>query len=390
MLGMLTGLLLPILLIGLSVLNSRLMERKALSSKYDYYIAEGVDYANGKLLKTKVLKDKTIVWTKYEKNEMFTPLFTKYNLHHDKPLIDYLSSCGGYYIKNPFIYLYIPEHPGNPWHFWHWKWHFFEDMQSGIFDDDFESAFSLFEYLNKNNLPIEEVQNMYKEFVRVFDDEKKRSSFCLDFIDSHEKQAIIDFVAQTAKTGELTPASRDWIGIGRCILKYRNDFPDNLPEAIMNQLSNTYRGYGDYDWLPEKTHLLSCNYLLNNYLLRPTEFNALHAFLFEVHENQILTRHGENCLSCLDEMFTILLKHGLLEKCLSQIYSEDVDTPPLPAPAAVPPDDDFHYWRNIYYTDTYENLPQREKLLKISCFPEIFKTYWENRLKRLQEKQKEK
>ena len=69
MFGIMAGLLLTILLIGLSVLNSRLMERKALSSKYDYYIVEGVDYANGKLLKTKVLKDKTIVWTKYEKNE---------------------------------------------------------------------------------------------------------------------------------------------------------------------------------------------------------------------------------------------------------------------------------------------------------------------------------
>lgn len=388
MLGMLTGLLLPILLIGLIVLNSRLVERKASSSIYDYYIVEGVDYANGKLVKTKVLKDKTIVWTKYEKPEMFTPLFTKYNLHHDKPLIDYSSSCGDlYYIKNPFICFSLPEDLDEGWRIWNWEWHFFEDIPSGIFVDDFtESAFSLFEYLNENNLPIEEVQNMYKEFVRVFDDEKKRSSFCLDFIDSHEKQTIIDLVAQTAKTGELTPASRDWIGIGRCILKYRNDFPDDLPEAIMNQLSNTYFGFGDYDWLPEKTHLLACNYLLNNYLLRPTEFNALHAFLFEVQEQQFSTSDGQNRLSCLDEAFTILHKHGLLEKCLSQVYSDDVETPTLPAPAAIPPDATFHQEHNIYYTDTYENLPQREKLLKISCFPDVFKAYWEKRLKSLQKK----
>ena len=156
----------------------------------------------------------------------------------------------------------------------------------------------------------------------------------------------------------------------------------------MNQLSNTYFGFGDYDWLPEKTHLLACNYLLNNYLLRPTEFNALHAFLFEVQEQQFSTSDGQNRLSCLDEAFTILHKHGLLEKCLSQIYSDDVETPTLPAPAAIPPDATFHQEHNIYYTDTYENLPQREKLLKISCFPEVFKTYWEERLKKLQEKQK--
>ena len=129
MTGMMAGLMLSILLIGLVVLNSRLVERKASSSIYDYYIVEGVDYANGKVLESKILKDKTVVWTKYENKEIFAPLFTKYNLHHDNPLIEYLSSCGSYYIKNPFI-CFCKTDDLDEWDFWNWEWHFFEDIPS--------------------------------------------------------------------------------------------------------------------------------------------------------------------------------------------------------------------------------------------------------------------
>ena len=45
---MMVGLLLSLLLIGLVVLNSNLMEKMAYS-RYDYHLLEGVDYANGKV-----------------------------------------------------------------------------------------------------------------------------------------------------------------------------------------------------------------------------------------------------------------------------------------------------------------------------------------------------
>ena len=161
-------------------------------------------------------------------------------------------------------------------------------------------------------------------------------------------------------------------------MKYRSDFPDDLPTGIMDELSDTYLVFGDWDWQPGPDQYdLLYNNLLNNYLLRPTEYNALHA---------ILRSHGENRLSDLDETFKRLHKHGFLEKCLSQVYSDDVETPPLPAPAIPPASSDDHQRDNIYYTDTYENLPQREKLLKISCFPELFKAYWEKRLENLRKK----
>ena len=389
---MMAGLMLSILLIGLVVLNSYLVEKKAYSRPgYDYYILEGVDYANGKVLKRKILKDKTVVWTKYENKEIFAPLFTKYNLHHDNPLIEYFSADA--YVKNPFICFFCyPEELGGDWRFWNWEWLFFKDLLSlpcTINDDCHEIAFSLFDYLNQHNLPSEEVQDMYKEFVRVFDDEKKRTQFCFDFIDSHERQATIDLVANTAKTGALTSANMDWNGIGRRIMKYRSDFPDDLPTAVMNELSDTYLVFGDWDWQPGPDQYdLLYNNLLNNYLLRPTEYNALHAILRSVSDHLIFSQHGENRLSDLDEAFKFLHKHGLLEKLLSQVYSDDVETPPLPTPAVPPSGNDYHQWDNIYYTDTYENLPQREKLLRISCFPDVFKTYWEERLKKLQEKQK--
>ena len=171
-------------------------------------------------------------------------------------------------------------------------------------------------------------------------------------------------------------------------MKYRSDFPDDLPTAVMNELSHTYLVFGDWNWHPDELSDLISNNLLNNYLLRPTEYNALHAILRYVSDHLIFSRHGENRLSDLDETFKLLHKHGFLEKLLSQVYSDDVETPPLPTPAVPPSGNDYHQWDNIYYTDTYENLPQREKLLKISCFPEVFKTYWEERLKKLQEKQK--
>ena len=384
MTGMMVGLLLSILLIGLVVLNSYLVLKKASAFSYDYTIAEGFDFSNGKLIKSKILKDKTIVWTKTEKI-YFSDLYAKYNLHHDKPLIRFFQEEP--IIKNYFVCVY-PIKTYNWWRFWEENWHFFKDISCYITWTAQNHPVKLFWYLDKENLPLEEVQDAYREFVRVFDDDKKCIQFCLDFIDSHEKQATIDLVANIAQTGNMPPGSTDWSDIGRRIMKYRSDFPDDLPTAVMNELSHTYLVFGDWNWHPDELSDLISNNLLNNYLLRPTEFNALHAILHYVSDHLIFSRHGENRLSDLDETFKLLHKHGFLEKCLSQVYSDDVETPPLPAPAIPPASSDDHQRDNIYYTDTYENLPQREKLLKISCFPEVFKTYWEERLKKLQEKQK--
>ena len=256
------------------------------------------------------MKDKTIVWTKYENKEIFSPLFIKYNLHHDNPLIEYFS--GDAYVKNPFICFDKASSFDYEWRFWNWEWYFFKDMPRDIIDDCHEIAFSLFDYLNQHNLPIEEVQDMYKEFVRIFDDEKKRTQFCFDFIDSHEKQATIDLVANITKTGKMPSGNTDWFDIGRRIMKYRSDFPDDLPTAVMDEMSHTYLVFGDWDWHPGPDQYdLLYNNLLNNYLLRPTECNALHAILLIVSDYDFFPRHR---LSYLDEAFAILHKHGFLEK----------------------------------------------------------------------------
>ena len=388
------ALLVLLVLSGLIFLNSCFVALKiSLTLGYDYTIAEGIDFANGQQVTSKILNNKTIVWTKYEKTSDFSPVLTKYQLHHDKPLVEYKS--GEFYIKNPFICLLAPEHVD-----WkhldlkEWRWYFFKNIPVNSYNTQFFefSGSMYFNYLKNNNLPIEEVQESYKEFARIFNDEQKRSIFSRNFIDTHEKPLIMALVAKAAKTGTL-PADLDWDDIARIIMKYRDDFPDNLPEAVMGILSITSFWHYDYQ---EETF-----FMLNNYLLRPTEYNALYVFLYvikleqEVHESfetevedQTIEQRKDNRFADFDSVFNILHKHNLLEKCLSQVYPDDVQTPPLPAP--VPPDDDSYMYPSIYYTDTYENLPQREKLLKISCFPEIFKPYWQERLKRLQEKQKEK
>ena len=400
------ALLVLLVLSGLIFLNSYFVALKiSLTLGYDYTIAEGIDFANGQQVTSKILNNKTIVWTKYEKTSDFSPVLTKYQLHHDKPLVEYKS--GEFYIKNPFICLLAPEHVD-----WkhldlkEWRWYFFKNIPVNSYNTQFFefSGSMYFNYLKNNNLPIEEVQESYKEFARIFNDEQKRSIFSRNFIDTHEKPFIMALVANAAKTGTL-PADLNWDDIARIIMKYRDDFPDNLPEAVMGILSIT--DFWHYDFQEETF------FMLNNYLLRPTEYNALHVFLYIIKlvqeenesfslsetgnlatetevEEQTIEHRKENRVADFDNVFDILHKHNLLEKCLSQVYSDDVETPPLPAPAAIPPDYSGYRLINIYYTDTYDDLPEREKLLKISCFPEIFKTYWQERLKKLQEKQKEK
>ena len=391
--------LILLILCGLVVLNSYLIAKKASSALgYDYSIVHGRDFANGQLVITKMLNDdKTVVWTKDDGSmdafsSSFTLTYTQYKLHHDKPLIDYLWRTA--YIKNPFICIVVPSHT-KWWHFEfkEWKCYFFKDVQGypktpplGIV---YHMTTQFLNYLENNDLPIDEVQKAYKEIVRLFDDKEKCAAFIDDFIDSHEKIKIITMVADAAKTGSLPPGDIEWDPIARIILKHRDDFPDDLPDIIMEKLLDVWQ-------LPDAQE--DTSFMLNNYLFRPTEYNALHVFLEVMGylqkknnaENAIEKTEEETREAMFDGVFDILHKHNLLEKSLTQVYSDDVETPPLPAPAAIPPDYSGYRLINIYYTDTYDDIPEREKLLKISCFPDVFKTYWQERLKRLQEKQKEK
>ena len=395
-----------LLLPGLVVLNSYLIAKKASSTPgYDYSIIHGKDFANGQPVITKMLNDdKTVVWTKQDERMdafslSFTLPYTKYKLHHDKPLIDYLWRLA--FIKNPFICIVVPSYT-NWWHFEvkKWKCYFFKDVPGypktpplGIV---YHTTTQFLYYLGNNDLPIDEVQEAYKEIVRLFDDKEKCAAFIDDFIGSHEKIKIIAMVADAAKTGTLPPGDVEWDQIARIILKYRDDFPDDLPDVVMDKLTNVLP-------LPD-ANPEDASFMLNNYLLRPTEYNALYEFLEVMgilqeinnaekegkQEEDIAKPKEENRSAVFDNVFDILHKHGKLEKCMSQVYSDDVKTPPLPAPAAIPSDYSGYKYIDIYYTDTYNDLPEREKLLKISCFPDVFKAYWQERLKKLQDKQKEK
>ncbi|MBR6057110.1 MAG: hypothetical protein IKP58_02965 [Victivallales bacterium] len=369
------------LLLGLILLNSYLVQKKwkDVFKKHDYSIIHGIDFANGNDVTFKRLRNGTKVWTKNNDKTAHANFFAKYNLAHDKPLFMF-EHCT-LYVKNPFICVMVFDDFSNDWwRIWEWHWYFFEDFATQI--DNGEPIYDRFLfYLEEKNLPAEEVQQAYAEAVKLAGDQRKFARFVFDFIDSHEKQSTIDLVAYAAQNGKLPPGESDWFDLVNHILKFRDDFPDDLPEAVMNKLLSHMLIYcGD---------LGEMSFSLYNYLLRPTEYNALYAALYETGGLSIPSKwRDDNCPIELKEEFGILHKHGLLEKFLSQVYSDDVETPPLPAPAIPLAGDNDHQGYNIYDTNTYENLPQREKLLKISCFSEIFRTYWQEKLKKLQEKQK--
>ena len=357
------AILIVALLCGLIALNSYLIEQKKSDfRKADYCVAYGFDFANGQHVTSKLIKRKAI-WTKYETGpSSYYALYAKYKLGHNKPLIKY--SEWKFFVKNYFIS--INDFPNllkdkDWWQFWNWHFHFFDDVLANTASNGVPISAIFFNYLEENDLPIEEVQQAYKECVRLFDDDKKFMRFIFDFIDSHEKQATIDMVTQAAQTGEL-PNDADWFKMVNHIIKFRGDFPDDLPEIVMDKLLSVN--------LPVNGDLgNNMSFAIYNYLLRPTEYNALHAALYET-KRTTAKRQEENRITTFEKTFMILHKNGLLEKFLSQIYSDDVETPPLPA--AISPDD-----------KTYQQLPEREKLLKISCFPDVFKAYWEKRLESL-------
>ena len=354
------------LLCGLIVLNSYLLERKKSDfRKADYCIATGFDFANGQIVTSKLIK-REVIWTKHKSNSAYSHLYVKYNLGHDKPLVKH--SDWQFYVKNYFIS--IDDLPNllkdKDWwrHVWNWHFHIFDDILSNTANNGVPINAIFFNFLEENDLPIEEVQQAYKECIRLFDDDRKFTRFIFDFIDSHEKQATIDMVTQAAQTGEL-PNDADWFKMVNHIIKFRGDFPDDLPEAVMDKLLSVN--------LPVNGDLGNdMSFALYNYLLRPTEFNALHAALYETRQSTSKPQE-ENHSAALEKSFTILQKHELLEKFLSQVYSDDLETPPLP---------------NAMSTDdkTYQQFPEREKLLKISRFPDVFRTYWEKRLKSIKEK----
>ncbi len=223
------------------------------------------------------------------------------------------------------------------------------------------------------------MQQAYAEAVKLANNRHQFHRFVFDFIDSHEKQSTIDLVAYAAHNGKLPPGDADWFDLVKHIIKFRDDFPDNLPAVVMDMLLKH-----DLPVNGDLGHDMS--FSLYNYLLRPTEYNALHTVLYETR--LCTAERLEENRKLLGDAFDILLKHKLLEKFLSQVYPDDADIPSLPNLAPPAPNKFHHDYEHIYYTDTCQNFSAREKLFKISCFPEVFKTYWEERLKKLQEKQK--
>ena len=376
LLGFLLGLLIVLILFGPVVINSYIICQKKNSHASDYDIVSEFNYANGKFSECKLLKDGTIAWRK-DNGPGYANLYAKYNIGHDKPL--YKISNGTSYVNNHFICFVTDFKKHDWWHFEKWKWYFFEDVSCEFYDNFLFASAIFFDFLEKNDLPQEEVQKTYNESVNLFNDEEKFNQYLFGFIESHERQSVIALVADVVKTGKLPSDDMDWQTVGFIIEKYRDDFPDNLPEVILDKLAdeNIY-----VDYKSERMIFGLCNYLL-----RPTEYNALHLIYRKAIIQPSKEPQDEKFLP-LNFIFETLHDHDrMLEKFLSQIYSDDMVTPPLPPPVSSDVEQD-NSDQPFYYSDTYENLPEREKLLKISCFPEVFKTYWEERLKKLQEKQK--
>jgi hypothetical protein len=411
------------LLCGLIGFNTYQLQQKIDSGIVDYYILEGLDYANGRHLIRKQLEDGTIIWTKTISPSAYEDIYAKYNLHHDKSILHMIDLTP--YIKNYFIY-YKTDGFTN---FWNWKWYCFKDIEQNTTinnDDDDEIIYDFLVLLDNNDLPIEDVQKAHKEIVQLSEEinkeesntdlytalYEKRHNFIRKFVDSHLRLIVAKLIDDTIKNGTLPQTKNAWRTIAPIILKFRDDYPDNLPAIIFSQMASDYHFVLDdignlilinlvndcQDVHPivsatEDSDDLSDNsddkeedkpFFLYNYLLRPTEFNALHTILFETSDLEY-SIHTNQKFMYMDTSYKLLKTHKLLDKFLSQVYIEDIVTPPLPDHLPKFYDDDVR----DYTIDIWKNDPDRAKMLRMFCFPNAFKPYWQERLKKLKEKQKE-
>ena len=376
-----------------------------------YYVRHGIDFANGIPVETISLTNGgRRIWTRYQKNDdspkvqydedgdpifddddddddeedddedghfgtSYEQLYAKYKIGHNKPLIDVGLPTG--YRTRYFIHV---KRGKQGLKFWRWKWSFSKRKPFVFFDGSGPSSEDFLEYLQEYEPPVEEAQEMYSELVKRFHDKKAFRKYINKKIHKPILEKKITAVQEIIDSGSLAAhpetSKQDVIYI---IRSFRNRLPDQLPDKFMKLvLAEDMEKMDNFDDGKSNTVLLF------EYLRQPSPRNALYLILGQTQKVNISHKRGPDGLLTepnylnLSNLFSRLTRAGKLETFLSQLSVDDVQTPPLPPPAPIEePTPQF------FNEKTYQNLPFQEKLLKISCYPQLYQQHWQDMLGKL-------
>ncbi|MBR4900338.1 MAG: hypothetical protein IKZ46_05305, partial [Victivallales bacterium] len=307
--------------------------------------------------------------TSYEK------LYAKYKIGHNKPLIDVGLPTG--YRTRYFIHVKRGKHGLK---FWRWKWSFSKRKPFVFFDGYGPNSEDFLEYLQEYEPSAEVAQEMYRELVKRFHDQKAFGEYINDKIHKPILEKKIAAVQEIIASGSLAAhpeiKTQDVIYI---IRSFRNRLPNQLPDKFMKLALKE-----DMEKLSNDHYGQSNAVLLSEYLRQPSPRNALYLILGQTQKVNISHKRGPdgalidpNYLN-LSSLFYRLNQAEKLETFLSQLSVDDVQTPPLPPPAPIE-----EPTPQYFNEKTYQNLPFREKLLKISCYPQLYQQHWLNMLEKL-------
>ena len=331
----------------------------------DYYISHGFDFANGDIVTEKKWKNGTVEWVRRSKSE-FTKTYEKYRLGRNAPLVRFCATEG--FIANYFI-KYRREYPQSrrlDWKPWRWQWYFFKDIPTVCGDGDIPLRHFLY-VAERDNLPAEKVRSVYDGCIERLDNfygKDGMSDYVNQQIDELEFSKLKPYFLQLITTGnERTLQSIGIDRVERIIKKYRDQFPQEFSDAFLELLAS--KGFG--------------NVIFHEYLRNPQRKIALYLILSNTC--YVSSKHNFYYLY----LFENLNKLDKLDLFIKQIYPESITFPPLPTPQEKKKDKDgrvISWHGNIYYTDTYEGLPERQKLLNISANIEACRQYWLEELKK--------
>lgn len=328
---------------------------KEAGQEEDYYINNGFDFSNGKFVIQKREKDGGDTITHSAQSE-YLELYKKYGLSHTKPLIHYF--CGTGYTRNSLIR--FVKYPNGKL-----KWYFFEDIPRSCWDG-YTPILDFLKFIRRNDLPFEEVRQMYAGCVERFNDHKKLDQYVKGCMDDAEYSKLMPQIRKFVDTGDAKLYDEiGWERIERMVKKYRNLFSSELPVSSMEFLSSKS----------------SCDFLEWEYLRNPTKRNAIYLILAYINDFQYVGNKNFYYLNIIDNLH----RQNKLSLFLSQIYPDSLTFPPLPDPQEKIKNKDgvvIGWFGNVYYTDTYAGLPERQKLLNISANIERCRIYWHQELQK--------
>ncbi len=346
-------------------------------AKDGYYINYGFDFANGQYLssKSKLNGNQQAIWTKCFSRDSKEDVYKKYGISHDKPVITYISSMGYEY-----CWFKIDRVPWNGpwWRLWRHEYYIL-NYRPAICRMGRNCYGDFFTIIKKFSPPKQEVQKIYQECIALNKDWTKIRNYLEDRYDFYNKDNMKKLYTEICEKKTLKnhndyrdifrKNNSDIIEFSRYIKKNRKLYPKQLPDNILTFI--TSKNLGLYCLRSDKFDFITLEY--KNY---QSKKNALYLVLAMTQPNK--------CDPNVSGWFDQLHKLKLLKKFLNQVMPADLSwLPPLPKPEPEIRPKEIVYDVMPYYTDTYENLPERDSALQMTFNYTELRKYWHQQLKKL-------